>query len=443
MIRAFLLVAAAATAAPVNSPGDRAAVLIRQVAPEVPVEAAGTGLAPLVKLAAVVDIHGKLTGIEVLEIRPSSDLDPYFEKAIRQALAWWRYAPAIKNGSPAETKLNWTVQFVPKASDSVGGPAVPAGTPTVVGTAETASGVERWSRYLSGLQSDEIRKLRDRQLATAEGLLEKKTRREASTDRFIVVTDASRPDVAEKIAHNLEATYGTVYKLLSPTVTPQPTHDKVVTYVFASQASYRSFARNLEVWDFAEGFYSPLGLMAFTLEVTANEELTSLMLHETVHAFLHQHVIRPGVSIPTWLNEGFADYVGNSDVKEGKIVPGSHKPFTLYHAPAVAWSNRSISKLGADEVKAALKKGKAITVKDLLSAQPDVFYGDKHELYYSQAWLLVHFLNNGGPDWNKERFPRFMLFAAEGFPVDAALKTVYGLSGDPLEAAYRAYVAKF
>jgi hypothetical protein len=248
---------------------------------------------------------------------------------------------------------------------------------------------------------------------------------------------------AEKIGGNLEAAYAVAAKLLGPAIEPQPASDKVVVYVYRSRSAFEAVRSELGVPAFAAGFYGPTGMLSFSLEVPVVEELVAEMIHESTHAYLHQHVIRHGVALPRWLNEGFAMYMGNSEIRGGDLIPGSHRAFAALHAPGVVYHDRTRAKVDADQVRSAIKKGAALRVADLLSARPSDFYGEKVELYYPQAWLLVHFLIHGGDRWGEERFPKLMLYAAEGFPVDAAIRAVYGLDGPALETAYQSYVATF
>src|SRR5439155_19850625 len=122
--------------------------------------------------------------------------------------------------------------------------------------------------------------------------------------------------------------------------------------------SFRALRAEFGVWDLAEGFYHSPGLLAAHLEMTSSEELLHLLLHEAVHAYLDRYIERPGVRLPLWLNEGLAEYFGNSDIKDGRIVPGGHRQrAVLYQNPTLAWRGSSASMLSASDVKKALREG--------------------------------------------------------------------------------------
>ncbi len=95
------------------------------------------------------------------------------------------------------------------------------------------------------------------------------------------------------------------------------------------------------------------------------------------------------------------------------------------------------------EVKKALKSGGGLTVGEMLDADLSSFRGERLQLYYSMSWLLVHFLRHGEESWTDGAFPDFLLYAADGFPISAAIESAYGRPIDDLEEPFRDYVAKF
>ncbi|MBZ5637315.1 MAG: energy transducer TonB [Acidobacteriia bacterium] len=102
--------------APVADAADRAAaslppVALHREAPSIPPEAAGSGAAPAVTVRVRIDGRGRPSSVETLRIDPSGPFDDAFLRATREAIAKWRFAPALRNGRAAEATLEWTVQF--------------------------------------------------------------------------------------------------------------------------------------------------------------------------------------------------------------------------------------------------------------------------------------------------------------------------------------------
>jgi hypothetical protein len=216
-----------------------------------------------------------------------------------------------------------------------------------------------------------------------------------------------------------------------------------VGYVFDTQAQYLALTRQLEGLEWAQAFYSPPGFIAIHREVGANEVLVSTTLHEAVHAYLDRHVVRPGTWLPVWLNEGLAEYVANSEIRKGKLIPGGFRQNRLFHGPgwtAYGWSEAKASSVA---VKKALRKGEAIPLEDLVAARDDEFYGDKRHLFYTQSWMFVHFLRHGKPDWAAKAFPTFVLYVAEGYAPSDAFAQAYGVAPRQLEGDFRKYAEQF
>jgi hypothetical protein len=175
----------------------------------------------------------------------------------------------------------------------------------------------------------------------------------------------------------------------------------------------------------------------------SNEALLSIMLHETTHAYVDRFIARPGVHMPRWLGEGFAEYVGNSRIKKGELIPGKMVRSERYQTDVGAFFGTSSRRMNVDAVKKAMRKGSAPTLMELVSADRGTFYSDEmRSLSYPMAWLLVHFLRHGGDDWAETRFSSLMLYVAEGYPANEVLNQVYGDS-DALEREFREYVLSF
>ena len=95
-----------------------------------------------------------------------------------------------------------------------------------------------------------------------------------------------------------------------------------------------------------------------------------------------------------------------------------------------------------DQLKDAVKKGTAASLRELIEADISTFYGEKRKSYYGTSWLLVHFLNKGEEGWDEEKFPRLVLYIAEGYPPLEAFQQVYG-DPEELDAAFQRYIRKF
>jgi hypothetical protein len=278
----------------------------------------------------------------------------------------------------------------------------------------------------------------------AESYMRTKHRRSVSTARVVVVTDDPREEIAETIAANLEAVLFILEGLLHDRIEPRPVRYKLVAYVFERREAFDGFKRDAGIRSWASGSYHPAGLVVFHLEMPSPDTLLRLFLHEATHAFLSRNVVQPGTALPRWLDEGFAEYIGNSTIKKGKLVPGKTPKGQVYPGrwgrPTLGWSE---PRLTLRETKKAVRRGTAPTLEETVSADPSLFYGDDRSLYYSMSWLLVHFLRHGGPGWADEEFPILLAALAEGRPTDEAFRSAYGVEPAELNETFRDYVKKF
>lgn len=413
-----------------------------------PIEAAGTGLAPEVGVRVVLDATGRVREVEVLSIEPSSGLDAVFEQVTRETLLDWRYAPARRDGLPVETTLTWSVKFPSRTPDAAG-PEVVRGTdpPEVerfawrdLAVAERSAFNHR--REMLRLPHEKRLELLQENLAKASRFLDAKKIREAATARFLVYTDAPDPKIGEILASNLEAVFSTLDGLLGGGITTQPDRYKIVAVLFSTEAAFQNAQSSVVGIEWAAGVYSPVGLILFHMQMPSNQALLSTMIHEATHAYLDRYIARPGVVLPRWLDEGFAEYVGNSEIRKGEIVAGKTRRVELYRGPWGEARGPASTSRTLDQLKDALKKGDAASLQELLAADISTFYGEKRQSYYGTSWLLVHFLNQGEVGWDEAKFPQLVLYIAEGYPPLAAFRQVYG-DPDEFDAAFKQYIRKF
>jgi len=412
---------------------------LRTPPPMVPEETAGSGLAPEARVRISIDARGAVAAVEVLTIEPVTENDALYRAELVETLSRWRYAPQRRDGVPEPTRLEWRVRF--PAREAADAAPAPGGGPLATLALAGADAESRRSRILA-LPDPQRLALLSAQVATARALLAPGRTREASTDHVVVYSDADEPETAAKVAGNVEAIFRTLALELLPGIAQLPERLKLQVVAYRSRSSYAALLGAMPFYEWSAGFYSPAGLIAFHLEQPTSDAATSLLLHEATHAFLDRHIVRRGVALPRWLGEGFADYVGNSEIRKGRLVPGR-----TVRGRYELWRG-GISRIDTggglqiDRVKQALKKGRGLSVPELLESTPETFYGEDRELFYGSAWLLVHFLRDGSPGWAAERFPNLLLYLAEGYPAASAVRTLYGAPAG-LDAAFRDYVKDF
>lgn len=315
-MKALRLLAIALSALPLFTVGaqeNRTPVLLRGFSLLTPLDTAGTGLAPEVKLRVKIDARGRVDEVKILEIEPSSEFDELFRQKIRQSLERWRYAPKIEQGQTVPTTLEWTIQFQPRTESLV----------QQIGDLPAMFGEdpEQLRARILSLPLEQRKKILEGLVRSAEKNLVPGRRHRHDSPRFVVITD-TKPEVAEIVANNLEATYTVVDRLFQPGLSPQPEPYKMVVFVFARRDSFIGLLKETMRFEWFSGFYNPTGFIALHLEMPSKEFVMGTLLHEATHAYVDRFLTRPGTWLPRWLGEGFAEYIGNSEIKKGKLVPG-------------------------------------------------------------------------------------------------------------------------
>ncbi len=434
---AATLVAGSASAQQATDSGDHAPVLLRKSLLLPPVETAGTGLAPEVKVRVEVDARGRVVEVATLGVTPASEYDDVFRQVTREDISSWRYAPAIKDGKAVPTTLDWTVKFQPREQiDSTG----PGGW---VPLASASAGAESRRARILALPLEQRKALLREHASVAEKFLDRANRRRSDSPRFVVIADTPEETTAQVSAGNLEAIFNVTQSLFGDLIQPQPEPFKIVVYMYARRSSFEQLKSEIGAYEWSTGFYSPAGLFAFHLETGTMENLLGTMMHEATHAYVDRLLVEPGLYLPRWLGEGFAEYVGNSEIRKGRLIPGrtARDKFVLIPGYGAVRAT-SEPRMSLEEVKRKIRKGEGLSVEQLTTADHNIFYGEKRSLYYPSSWLLVHFLRHGEPEWAQHEFPAFMLYAAEGYPAVEALKAVYGSTPAAMEERFLRYVLK-
>lgn len=417
-----------------------APVPLRTPPPMVPIETSGRGLVPEAAVRVAIDARGRVERVEVLSITPSSEFDALFREELVETLSEWRYAPQLRDGKAEGTTLEWRVRFPARAADDLQDDRIAYGLePAWVPGLDAES---RRARILA-LPEQQRLALLEAETSAALKLLDRDSLVRHASPRFLVTTDAGGAEVALGIANNLEVIFNTLALEILPGIELAPEKYKIQVVVYRSEGPYLQLMRELSAFEWSAGYYSPSGLIAFHLAQPSNEAVMSLMLHEGTHAFLDRHVVRRGVALPRWLGEGFADYVGNSDIRRGRLTPGRTRRarYELVRAGGARLVETGAAQQ-VDQARLALRRGEGLGVEKLLAASADTFYGENRSLYYASAWLLTHFLRDGAAGWSGERFPRLMLYLAEGYPPEAAITEIYGPPAE-LDRAFRDYVRSF
>ncbi|HSU66334.1 MAG TPA: DUF1570 domain-containing protein [Tepidisphaeraceae bacterium] len=145
-------------------------------------------------------------------------------------------------------------------------------------------------------------------------------------------------------------------------------------------------------------------LMAIAGDQT-NGTTWHVVQHEGFHQFAHA-VIRG--ELPPWVNEGIAEYFGESLFTGDGFVTGVIPPSRLKRVQAEIAGNRLKS------------------VKDMMLTSHEQWNMEMQIENYDQAWSMVHFLAQGENGRYQDAFVNFMKLIGKGVEWPAAWKQTFG-----------------
>lgn len=164
----------------------------------------------------------------------------------------------------------------------------------------------------------------------------------------------------------------------------------------------------------AAGVYTAGPIDIFTVAIRKSNGLADdTVLHEYVHHFMLQHY--PG-AYPAWLIEGYAEYFMTADIEDRKILIGAPNGGRV----------------------TALLNGSWISSRDLLTKRSNQLTDQQGALYYSQAWLLTHYMLSD-PE-RKKQLSSFVAATARGEDALTAWPKTTGIAVQDLERVMRVYL---
>lgn len=437
---ALLVVMSSLVTAPAAADDEtRAAIPIYNPIVLTPPATSGLGLAPEVEARIAIDERGRVTGVEVLSVTPSSELDDAYREAVEGTVLEWRYAPALENGQPVASSRKLSLQFrAREPSERTPLPRRAQGSATLALLASDDVDLVR-ARIFTKTEQEQRQRLEE--LAeTAEKKLDPAFRRRNETSRFVVISDTPTPEAGQTLADNLEASFEALDTLLGSRFELQPHAYKIVVYLYRDFSALASLWQELGTSESAAGLYRAPGFIAGYAGSAQGAHLVQLLLHEATHAYVDRHLRRPGAALPRWLGEGFAEYVARSRIKKGKLVPGAELGSRFAVGSGLGARQKQLTGVALKRAKELLLDERALSLQQVLAADAACFAAGQAEAYYALSWLLVHFLRHGEEGWAEDEFPRLLLYAAEGYPSREVIEAVYGMTPRELEPRFERYV---
>lgn len=197
---------------------------------------------------------------------------------------------------------------------------------------------------------------------------------------------ADASDVARRL-ERLREVLGATHPTLDASI-PVP----VRVYAFRGEDSFKSY-RPRDIENLA-GFNNSADdgdMIAYDASLDAREGIGTLY-HEYLHSFLRHNFVR----LPTWLDEGMAEYYSTFRTRTSSAEIGRPVPRLLL----------------------ALRKHRLMPLEQLFAValeSPDYRSGERRATFYAESWALTHFLSQRSPD-DTRRFQRFLARVRRGNP---------------------------
>lgn len=242
-----------------------------------------------------------------------------------------------------------------------------------------------------------------------------------STPHYRIMTTLSDPEFIHYVPFFLENALNIYTSVLADLPTPTKCMD---TYLFGNRSQWIAYTKNLmgkkaePYLNIGRGGFSMNGIGVF-YDLGRNDTLT-IAAHEGWHQFT-QGTMRD--RLPIWLEEGIATYMeGNqllSNTTRNYSRSGYYSRRFNKDNYAIAdddeivflpWLNQE----RAYQLRRAVYRKQLFSIEELLNSHPEKLLSESRTKtlnYYSQLWVLIHFLREGENGRYSEALEKLLLDA--------------------------------
>ena len=234
----------------------------------------------------------------------------------------------------------------------------------------------------------------------------------AKSKNFHVIGNGGEKDV-RRVATKLEQFRDVFTRLFQGLKFATNVPNTVV--VFKSKSSYKPFNPGNN----AGYFQSGEDVNYITLSTETNDDTPfSTIYHEYVHLLLNNN----SGNVPTWFNEGLAEYYSTFRVEDDrKVYLGDIIPQHILY----------------------LRQEKLLPLRTLFNVdQYSPYYNEssKRGVFYAQSWALLHYLLIGDESQRAPQLPKFLQLLAAQQPLDSAFQQAFQTTPEMLEKELRKYI---
>lgn len=236
------------------------------------------------------------------------------------------------------------------------------------------------------------------------------------SDNFTLVGNADRGQL-RVIAARLEQFRASFAQVLPGLKSTRQVPTTIL--VFNSLKGYAPFRPSHSAGHFVPG--PDANFIVMTTELGTAQDAYSVIFHEYTHLLLNHSKWH---GLPTWLNEGLAEYYSTfSTSGSDRVVVGGAIPTHLYH----------------------LRQERLLPLSTLFAVDNDSPYyneENKQSIFYAQAWLLVHYLMQANGGARQSQLLHYIDLLLAGKSGEPAFREAFGLNYGEMELLLAPYARK-
>ncbi|HKO35284.1 MAG TPA: tetratricopeptide repeat protein [Pyrinomonadaceae bacterium] len=233
------------------------------------------------------------------------------------------------------------------------------------------------------------------------------------TKNFTLVGNAGEKDLRQ-VATKLEQFRDVFTRLFGGARFTSPVPTTVL--VFKSKSSYKPFAVPNAAGYFQKG--EDVNYITLSTETYGDNPL-SIIYHEYVHLLIDNTV----GNVPSWFNEGLAEYYGAFAIEEDrKVHLGDLIPYHLM----------------------TLREEKLLPLRKLFAVDhysPEYNERDKRGIFYAQSWALVHYLMLANNAERRAQLSTFIELVGSNVAIEEAFKRAFQTDIETMEKELKKYIA--
>ncbi len=236
---------------------------------------------------------------------------------------------------------------------------------------------------------------------------------------FFLAGNASEKDI-RKAAVKLEQFRDVFSKLFPKARIDSSVPTRVL--VFKDKSSFKPFmpAYQGKISEVA-GYFQPgqdVNYISLTAELRDSHPYATVF-HEFVHSLTNENTMK----LPTWFNEGLAEY---------------YSTFEITDSDKKIWLGKVIS-----NHVLYLREKKFMPLSQLFAlttGSPDYNEGDKRGVFYAQSWAMVHYLMLGADGKRRPQLSQFLGLLGRGVPQGEAFEQAFKTDYATMEKELRDYI---